>query len=180
MKSFNFILLVIFFSSAFLFSSCNNLSRGKAKKLVLSKIDKDDLVIQFNVEYTTGRIIKEPRFGQGVNLNNLINKGYLKLDEDNRHVILTDKVLPFSKKINNMGREIWISVANFKDVNITGIQGSDKLKKVEYEKIYKLNALGQEINFNANSSYSKRYKNSDGDIVYNGSKQFEKYDDGWR
>ena len=182
MKNLNYFLLFFFLISVLLLSSCNDLSRSRAKKLVLSNTKSKDLVIQFNVEYTTGRIIKEPRFGEVVNLNNLINKGYLKLDEDNRHVILTDKVVPFTKHEGNstMGREIWISVANFKDVIITGIKGNDKYKKVEYKKIYKLNALGQEINFNESSSYSNRYKDNNGDIIYDSEMRFEKYDDGWR
>jgi hypothetical protein len=181
MKSFYVLLFCVFLSSAFLFSSCNNLSRGKAKKLVLSNIKTDDLVIQFETDFTTGRIRKEPRFGEGVNLDNLINEGYLKLDGDKNHVILTDKVLPFTQKLNVMGTlEIWISVANFSDVKITGIIGNDKFKKVEYKKIFKLNSLGQEINYNTSSAFNSLHKDNNGDIFYNTSTKLTKYDDGWR
>ncbi|MBS4060988.1 MAG: hypothetical protein KG029_11370 [Bacteroidetes bacterium] len=167
MKNFNLLVLAIFLSSAFLFSSCNNLSREKAKKIVLSKIKKDDRVIIFHVSMSRGRIEKVTINTGRENLTKLIEKGYVTLDNDNYHITLTDKVKPYTQIINRMGQEVHISVANFKDINITGIQGNDNYKKVEYEVIYELNALGKEINYAEN-------------IIWNDDMDLQKYDDGWR
>lgn len=167
MRSLNVLVLAIFLCSAFLFSSCNNLSRGKAKKIVLSKIKKEDIQITFYVSTFNGRIQKEQKFTRKGNLNELIDMGYVTLDNDNLHITLTEKVKPYTQIINRMGQEVHISVANFKDIKITGIQGNDNHKRVEYEEIYELNALGKEINYNDK-------------IVFNSSINLQKYDDGWR
>ena len=168
MKNFNILVLAIFLSSAFLFSSCgNNLSRGKAKKIVLSKVNRDDLKITFYVSTFNGRIKKEQKHTRKGNLNELIEKGYVTLDNDNQHITLTDKVMPYTQIINRMGQEVHISVANFKDIKITGMKGNDNHKRVEYQELYELNALGKEINWH-------------GDLVWNQHTDLQKYDDGWR
>jgi len=168
MKSFNVLILAIFFGSAFLFFSCNNLSRGKAKKVILSKIKKDDLAIKFDIGYYTGRIEKKQKTTRKGNLNELIEKGYVTLDEDNKHISLTNKISPFTSRINMTGgATLKISVAKFKDIKVTGIRGGDNNASVEYQKIYELNSLGKEINYNEN-------------LVFNESMSLHKYDDGWR
>lgn len=167
MKSFNILVLATFLCSAFLFSSCNNLSRGKAKKIVLSKIKKDDLHISFYFSSFYGGIQKEQSFTSKGNLNELIERGYVTLDDDNRHITLTDKVMPFTTVERNSYGYVHISVASFKDIKITGIKGNDNLKRVEYQKIYELNALGKEINYNDK-------------IVIKNHTDLQKYDDVWR
>jgi hypothetical protein len=168
MKNFNLLLLAIFLSSAFLFSSCNNLSRGKAKKIVLSKIEKDGLYINL-AHQRNGRISKSRNYASEQSLNKLIDKGYVTLDNDNEHITLANKVRPYTKTkgIDPYHQITYIYVANFKDINITGIKGNDNHKRVEYQEIFELNALGKEINWH-------------GGLFRNQHIDLQKYDDGWR
>jgi len=165
---FSVIILFVFVSS--LFCSCGNLSRSNAKNLILKQLHSDQskpiwnresvLFLDFDVNSFTGKIRLGSQQKREVEL--LLKEGYITL-VNNTNFDLNSKVKPFITFNNGC----YIIFATMKDVNITGITGDDKYKEVQYEIIYTLNSLGEDISYSRGLTRQK-------------SIRFRKFDDGWR
>lgn len=158
------------------FIGCSDLSRGKAKDLILERMnnaapenykkDERNLTITLKVDPSCGLLRKdedEPHYLEAVDM--LAKRGYIT--NNNNNITLHDIIRPYIKTRKSLLQYIDIKIGELDEINITGISGSDTYKTVNYIKIYSLNNLGKEI------SYS-------GTLSITGRTIFEKYDDGWR
>ena len=163
---FSVIILFVFVSS--LFCSCGNLSRSKAKNLILKQLNSDqskpiwnrdsEIVLDFPTYF--GRIETSFPFKQETNM--LVKKGYITLYGSN-NFSLNPKIRPYV----TINRGCYISIGTAKDINITGISGEDNYREVVYDIIFTLNPLGEDISYSRGLTRQK-------------SIRFRKFDDGWR
>jgi len=160
--------IILFVVSSCLLCSCGNLSRSKAKNLILQQLNSDQskpiwtreslIVLDFPTYF--GRIETSSPFKQETEM--LVNKGYITMSGRNVFV-LNPRIKPYV----TMDTGCNITIGNAKDVNITGISGDGNYREVVYDIIYTLNPLGEDISYSRGLSRQK-------------SIRFRKYDDGWR
>lgn len=164
--------------------SCGDLSRSKAKELLLkdknfkSKIYIGDLskpacVEEFAFKWNSGRPTYNDDWNNVIKL--LIQKDYFKLTKLSRSmcgdwgevecIIPANKTLPYLYE--DSGNEGFLCLAEKSDIIVTGITGTNDRKTVKFDIIYSLNAIGREVN------YPK-------ELIVHDSEVFIKYDDGWR
>lgn len=152
-----------------LITGCTGLSRGKTKQIIERSLKPEyiNLSIQFHVDANTGTIqdgwdiwtFKEAESA-------LLKKGYITVSNGN--IQLTSKIMPFTiTGRSGAGMGYFTTIATFDHVVVTGITGSDDYRTVEYNLVYKRNALGNDIMFPRRLIFSQKM-------------QLRKYDDGWR
>jgi hypothetical protein len=99
----------------------------------------------------------------------LLANGYIKYEMNYfglDYYSLTDKILQY-KNTGQSQNEIWFKLADLKNINITGITGSDTYKHVEFTITYTPTQIGKSVL-------------EPSELTKEESLSFEKYDDGWR
>jgi hypothetical protein len=155
---------------------CSDLSRGKAKDIILDKKDANWYLITMSASLNSGLGGYDISCNEISSENNnsfkqkLVDAGYLdyKLSYFGlKYFDLTNKILPFKISEQFQGGLYYFKLAEIEDVNITGISGSDNYKEVEFTISYKPNDMGKLVL--ESSSLNK-----------NKALTFKKFDDGWR
>jgi len=164
----HFFVIILFVITSCILCSCGNLSRSKAKNLILQQLNSDQskpiwtreslIVLDFPRHF--GRIETSFPFKQETEM--LVNKGYITMTGRNVFV-LNPKIKPYV----TMDTGCNITIGNARDVIITGITGDSKYKEVQYQIVYILNPLGEDISYSRGLTRQK-------------SIRLRKYDDGWR
>ena len=159
---------ILSISLSIILSGCGNLTRNKAKTIIIEKMKSDkyckSIVLTYDISPFNGKI----EGGYDLETDKLLEKsGYITIDSNNYNITLLPKIQPFVYIDSGITSAVWISVATLSNVEITGISGEDNYRRVEYIRYYSLNEVGRAI------SYSK-------DLTFEGSISFTKYDDGWR
>ena len=149
-------------------TGCNELSRSKAKKVVLERINSDNHLKNLFISYIA--------YNQGIQVSGS-ELEQAKLLEQAGYVTITynspvryDMMYPLPKIEPYLfieGYNARLIVATLNDINITGISGSDNYKKVEYICFYSITEVGQLLSYQGNLSFTS-------------SMSLKKYDDGWR
>lgn len=146
--------------------SCGDLSRTKAKNMILNKLENGDKIgktkyINFINHHGLLSVFGNSALDPYADI--LLKKGYITTTEYKTEFELTPKGKPY------ISYDFWarLEIATLKDINILGIKGDSNHKSVEFDIIYTLNSLGEDI------SYS-------GSLTTNTTLFFSKYDDGWR
>jgi len=156
---------IIFVFISFCFISCSDLSRGKAKDILLgdNRFNKpNSLPLEQKFGGYGFGLYSDRNMEQKLMSNDFIR---LKLEYFGlAYYDLTPKCRPYI--YNENGIE-YLKLADVDDIDITGISGNDSYKTVEFTIIYKPNEVGKialrpdQLNVHRSASFTK-------------------YDDGWR
>jgi hypothetical protein len=163
-----FFMIAIIISIAL--TGCNDLSRSKAKRIALERINSNNHLKYLTINYTAERRGIHVSGSELEQAKLLEQAGYVSITYNSRDRYYYDFMNPLPKIepfIYLEGYNARIIVATLKDINITGLTGSDNYKKVEYEINYSLTEVGQLL------SYSER-------LSFKNNMDLTKYDDGWR
>ncbi|MGB4577445.1 MAG: hypothetical protein WBI06_11160 [Paludibacter sp.] len=161
--------LIILVSISLCFISCSDdLSRRKAKDIILNQKNAGWYTINLSPIYNAG--LNSYTFWFNKNYEQkLLENGFIKFEMNYfglDYYSLTDKILQY-KITGQSENKIWFKLADLYDINITGITGNDTYKHVEFNISYTPTDLGKYVLYTS-------------ELTKTGSLTFEKYDDGWR
>ncbi len=170
----NIVFLFILSIMSLSYIGCSDLSRGKAKDLILDKKDAKWNSLTLTASLNNGLGGYDIRCSEMSSKDNfqqqLIEAGFIKFKTNYfgiNYYDLTTNILPFKISEQFDGGFFTFKLADIDDVNITGITGNDVYKNVEFTISYKPNEIGKLVL--DPSSLTKQL-----------TLAFKKYDDGWR